>query len=265
MRVIRADLPRELREVEIHIFADWHLGDYLCDQERIRSCIELVRDTDRAYCIINGDLLNNATRHSVSDCYAEDVPPMEQVQQAVELLTPVRDKILAIQSGNHEGRTYKDAGIDLMEIVARQMGLYDRFSKGGSVIFVRVGEERRGRKETCGSGRVRQICYTIYCNHGRGGGRKEGAKAIRLADMAGIVDADIYVHSHTHMPMTMRQAYYRLDVHNSAVAMVDKLFVNSAAALGYGGYGEVQEYKPASTVSPVIYLSGTKKYFAARL
>ena len=44
--------------------------------------------------------------------------------------------------------------------------------------------------------RLRQMCYTIYTTHGRGGGRKEGAKAIRLADMASIVDADIYIHSH---------------------------------------------------------------------
>ena len=33
------------------------------------------------------------------------------------------------------------------------------------------------------------------------------AKAIRLADMASIVDADIYIHSHTHLPMIMKQAY----------------------------------------------------------
>ena len=34
---------------------------------------------------------------------------------------------------------------------------------------------------------------------------KEGrAKAIRLADMACIVDADIYIHSHTHLPMIMK-------------------------------------------------------------
>jgi hypothetical protein len=46
---------------------------------------------------------------------------------------------------------------------------------------------------------------------------------------------------------------------------VDKLFVNTAANLRYGGYGEAGEFKPSSMETPVIYLDGTKKDFKARL
>jgi hypothetical protein len=83
--------------------------------------------------------------------------------------------------------------------------------------------------------------------------------------MASIIDTDIYIHSHTHLPMIMKQAYHRIDATNSTVALVDKLFVNTAANLNYGGYGEAQEFKPTSKDTPVIYLSGTKKAFEARL
>jgi hypothetical protein len=65
--------------------------------------------------------------------------------------------------------------------------------------------------------------------------------------------------------MVMKQAFHRIDERNSAVALVDKLFVNTAANLKYGGYGEAQEFKPSSTDTPVIYLSGSKKYFTAKL
>ena len=101
--------------------------------------------------------------------------------------------------------------------------------------------------------------------HGSGGGRKEGATAIRLADMSSIVDADIYIHSHTHLPMIMKQSYHRIDKSNSMVRIVEKLYVNTAANLNYGGYGEAQEFKPSSKTSPVIYLSGKKKEMLARL
>ena len=111
----------------------------------------------------------------------------------------------------------------------------------------------------------RRVCYTIYTLHGSGGGRKEGAKAIRLADMASIIDVDVYIHSHTHLPMIMKQGFHRVDLSNSAVALVDKLFVNTAANLKYGGYGEAGEFKPSSMDTPVIYLNGTKKEFKARL
>ena len=90
-------------------------------------------------------------------------------------------------------------------------------------------------------------------------------KAIRLADMASIVDADVYIHSHTHLPMVMKQGFYRTCEANRSVAPVSKLFVNTAAALDYGGYGEIQEYKPTSKDTPVIYLDGHKRGMTARL
>lgn len=133
------------------------------------------------------------------------------------------------------------------------------------MLFIRFGEVPDGKKESKGSGKVRKLCYTIYSLHGSGGGRKAGAKAIRLEDMANIVDTDIYIHSHTHLPMIMKQGFYRIDLRNSAVAPVDKLFVNTAANLNYGGYGEAGEFKPSSKDTPVIYLSGKRKDFKAKL
>jgi predicted phosphodiesterase len=255
MKSIKIDLSEKLEKVEIHTFADLHLGDCHADLGLIKERLKTVKDTENAYVILNGDLLNNATKTSVSDSYAEDIPPMQQIQTAVEMFEPLKDKILAITSGNHERRTYQKEGIDLMEIVARQMGMFDRFSKAACLVFMRFGFNNRQRK----------MVYTIYTCHGSGGGRKEGAKAIRLADMASIVDADIYIHSHTHLPMVMKQAFHRVDMPNSSVATVDKLFVNTGATLNYGGYGEMFELKPASKDTPVIYLDGTRKRMYAKL
>jgi antirestriction protein ArdC len=52
---------------------------------------------------------------------------------------------------------------------------------------------------------------------------------------------------------------------NSTVELVDKLFVNTAAALDYGGYGDKAGFKPASKSSPVIYLDGKKHKMWAKL
>lgn len=141
---------------------------------------------------------------------------------------------------------------------------FERYSPTSALIFLRFGCIS-GKKETNGSGQNRKVCYTIYVLHGSGGGRKEGAKAIRLADMASIVDSDIYIHSHTHLGMVMKQGYHRIDTRNNAVALVDKLFLNTAANLNYGGYGEAQEYKPSSKETPVVLLSGKKKEMNATL
>lgn len=258
MKTISIDLPESINTLRLEVFADLHLGDKNCDTQLIKGRIESVKEKD-TYCVLNGDILNNATKTSVSDCYSETLSPMEQIQKAIDLFDPIKDKIIAITTGNHERRTYNKEGIDLMEIFARQMGLYERFSPASALLFIRFGENRRRKSEQ------RKMTYTVFVNHGSGGGRKEGAKAIRLADMASIVDADVYIHSHTHLPMIMKQAYYRTCIGNDSAAKVDKLFVNTAAALDYGGYGDAQEFKPSSKDTPTIYLSGSKREMRAIL
>jgi predicted phosphodiesterase len=259
MKVIRVTLPKSQNSVEIRTFADLHIGDKHCDMAAIKAEVEYVQTTPNCYAILNGDILNNATKTSVSDSYAERLSPMEQLSKFIELFEPIKDKILAMTQGNHENRTYIKEGVDLTQVVAQQLGLEDRYSKTGAVLFLKVGERRLQNSK-----RV-PIVYSFYILHGSGGGRKEGAKAIRLADMANIVDVDCYIHSHTHLPMIMREGFYRTDMSNCTVKYTDKLFINTSAQLHYGGYGEAFEFKPSSTLCPVIYLSGINKCITANL
>lgn len=256
MKTVNIELSKDLEYIEVHTFADWHIGDCSAKLDEIKTELEYIKNNPNAYIICNGDLLNNATKTSISDCYAEELPPMDAMNRLLILLEPVKDKILMMTQGNHEARSYKNDGIDLTEIVAQQLGIYDRYCKEGGVLFLRLGWN---------ASRSRKHWYTIYATHGSGGGRKEGAKAIRLADMAAIVDTDIYIHSHTHLPMVMKQSFYRVSGQNSSVALTEKLFVNTSARLGYGGYGQTYEFKPSSTSNPVIFLSGSKKYYTATL
>lgn len=258
MKSIKIDLSEDLDMIELHTFADLHIGDKFCNEKIIKERIQKVKDNRHIYAILNGDIINNATKTSVSDCYAEMLSPAQQMTRFVELFALIKDKILCITSGNHENRTYNKEGIDITRLCARELGLEDRYSKTGMVVFLRFGKQSKNVHE-------RKVRYVIYCNHGTGGGRKEGAKAIRLADMASIIDADIYIHSHTHLPMVIKEGFFRADPCNSTVSKVDKLFVNTSSALEYGGYGEAYEFKPSSTDTPVIYLSGKRKRFSSEL
>jgi predicted phosphodiesterase len=258
MQVVKVDLPREFSMVKIQIGADWHIGDAFCKMDEVMEQINDVRENPATYIILNGDLMNNATKTSVSDCYAEQVTPMKQLETAVELLRPIKDKILLMTSGNHEDRTWKEDGIDLSGLIARELGIYKRYSKTSAILFLGVGKGISRNHNA-------QITYSFYINHGSGGGRKEGAKAIRLADMASIIDADCYIHSHTHLPMIMRQGFYRSCVPKKTITYVDKLFINTASKLGYGGYSEKYEFKPSSTSMPVVYLNGEKRELVAKL
>ena len=126
MKAIKIDLPREHKNIEIHIFADEHIGDDLCDLDSLKRRIKYVAETPNAYCILNGDILDNATTDSVGDTYSQTYSPLMQLELAVELFTPIADKILLITHGNHENRTYKKSGINISQLIATQLNLLDR-------------------------------------------------------------------------------------------------------------------------------------------
>ena len=263
MKTVKIDLPRELEYLRIYTFADWHIGDAHCDMKRITQDIESVKADEHTYCVLNGDICNNAVKTGASDVYSESIKPMEQLKRACELLEPIKDKILLISQGNHEARTYRNDGIDLTALICRELDIDDRYVAEGGVLFLRFGQNNR--KEHKSNEIYRRLCYSLYMTHGSGGGRKEGGKVNRLADLASIIDTDVYIHSHTHLPVVMKESFFRIDAKNSAVAQVEKLFVNTAATLGYGGYGQTFGFKPSSTATPIILLSGIKKQMTATL
>lgn len=245
MKTIKVNLSKDLTDIDLYIFADEHIGDPHCDMKYLKERINYVKDHDNVYAILDGDLMDNATKTSVSDTYIQEYNPQESMDMLVELFKPIKHKILAITSGNHEARTYKKEGIDIMKNVADRLGLINRYDPISTLLFLRFGIGERNRRKL----------YTLYITHGAGGGRKEGAKAIRLADLASICDADIYIHAHTHLPLTMKEDFIRVSTSNSSISTVTKLFVNSSANLKYGGYGEALGCKPASLTKPVIHLN----------
>lgn len=257
MKVIRCDLPYA-EVIEVHPMSDLHIGDMQCDYKNILERIEYIKNTPNAYCILDGDLMDTAIASSIGDTYSASIQPMEQLKHCVRIFEPIKDKILAVLPGNHENRVYKSDGLDITEIMCDQLGIADKYSSTTALVFVRFGKSSAHTHN-------RPIRYTFYVTHGSGGGRKEGGKVNRLADIACIVDADIYVHGHTHLPLVFKEGFFRVNNSNSSVEMVDKLFVNAAASLNYGGYGDRQGFKPASKQSPVIYLSGTKRDMSAKL
>lgn len=258
MTTIVADLPSELKTLELVCISDAHIGDPYANEQELMKQIRYVEDTPNCYAIVNGDIMNNATKSSPSDTYTEVLSPMEQMVKAVLTLKPIANKVLAITQGNHERRTAKESGIDLGKVIATELGLADKYSDGMAYIFLRFGKQSSHRH-------FRKFPYTILVTHGSGGGSTIGAKANRLANLVAIADADIYLYGHTHQNMAFKEGFVRVDWRNNSLAMVDRLFVNSGAFLDWGGYAEQNQYRPSTIATPHIFLSGTERKMWVKL
>lgn len=253
MKAIKIDLPAHFETINIMPVADYHWADPNSNHDRIMQDIAYIRDTPNVYAILNGDLMNCAIKSSVSDCYSETLSPMQELKVCVDLFAPIADKILCVVGGNHEARHFKTNGIDITQLMCNQLGIADRYSPTTALLFVRFGT-------TNGKTHNRPMAYTIYVSHGTGsGGRKEGGKIQRLVDLSTIVDADVYVCGHTHLPATLKDGFARPCMANSSVSFATRLYVNTSAKLDYGGYGETFGFKVPCLDTPVIHLNGKRK------
>ena len=256
MKTVSVRLDSDLQYIEVDTLADLHIGAKECNFAEIKQRVNEIKDNPNRYCILNGDLIDNATKTSLGDVF-QSSSPMEQMNTAINLFEPIKDKILCVTGGNHEARSYKNDGIDLTYFLCRQLNITQRYSSEAVVLFLRFGTLNRHKAKG------RQALYTMYIKHGRGGGKRPGAKANRLEDMMRTVNTDIYIHSHTHSPMVLMFTSFDIDPQNDSVTERERLAINTGASLEFGGYGEVAEYSPTSRRTPLIILSGTKKEYKA--
>jgi len=271
MKTIKADLGSHFDKIEIVPISDSHIGDDY-NEKSLRTTIEYIRVTPNAYTILNGDLINNALKTSVSDIYSAIMQPEAQIEKLIELFTPIKDKILAVLGGNHEARTYKLTGMDVIKNFCYRLGIVDKYSTGNFMLFISFGlpfETRPNRRYTfslysthgASGGKLvnRRYTFSLYSTHGASGGKLVGSKMNALERLSGIVDADIYLHSHTHTPATFKLDYFRSNSRTKTVSQVTKLFVNTNAWLNFGGYGETMGFKPSTVTAVKINLIGSKQ------
>lgn len=233
------------------VLGDFHLGDELCDIDEIKRVIKYAKDTPDVYVILNGDLMNNALKISKSDSYLETMTTAQQQDALVELLMPIKDKILVLCSGNHEYRTEVLTGINPLRYVASQLGIMDKYCDISYTINLTFGN--------CYGTKAKNH-YMIYGTHGTGGGRRIGGIANSLEDMRKIIyNADLYVHSHTHKSITWNDVCYEMT--QSGLREKQQVFYNSNAFLKYGGYTERFKLAPSSTQTSILNIRAerTKK------
>ena len=249
MKVIKRDLGEEFKNIKILALSDFHIGDQLCNLKLIRSVLEEVKNSDNTFVILNGDLMNNATKTSVSDVYNEELTPMEQIVRLCDLLEGIKERILVISCGNHELRTYKNDGVDIIRLVARQLGIEDRYAEGWWYLYLSFGMTNKQRP----------MLYTLTGIHGYGGGRKNGGKINNLVEMSDKVIADVYIMGHTHTPIMTRNSIFIPDYQHRTLVQKDKYYLMTNSFLEYGGYGELYGYTPNTTEHQELILDGTKR------
>jgi predicted phosphodiesterase len=121
-------------DVNLHILSDVHLGAPTCDIKLFKKAIEMIRKDKNAYCILNGDMLENIIPNYKISQRGQDFEPDEQFMKMVELLKPISHKILFSVMGNHSHRSINVAGLDIVMLMAKYLN-HPYYPVGGFVKF----------------------------------------------------------------------------------------------------------------------------------
>lgn len=248
--VYTANLPYE--EVLLYAIGDLHIGAETVDIDVVKNYIRELAQEENAYFVFLGDLIDNAIIDSVGNVYKETESPHDALLNVVHILDMLRGRVLGIVSGNHEDRTTKKVGVDLLGLIAEERGIPYSSSILALIVAVNEGKARQSS--------LRRTCYNVVVGHGYGGGRTPGGK-VNMASklMEVITNADIYITGHTHMPAWTKHAHFEIDNRNKKLYLREKHLVTVPAFLGYEEYASKKFMAPTPFACVKIILDGMQK------
>lgn len=237
----------------IIVIGDLHIGDDAFTENSLKKLtgyINWVEERDNATIFLLGDIFNVATRGSRTSPH-KSKPLEEEVAMAIEIFTPVKDKIIGALDGNHEQRMIDYVGYSPTTTLCREFncGYYGN----SAVIKFQVGKRMDGGKERY------KHQYVGYFQHTSGGGSTPGGKINRIDLMRkSFANADFFAGGHNHglgaFPVVLPM------LSNGKIVMLKQYLIDCGGYLDWSNsYAEAMQLPPQKLGSPRIRLDGKEK------
>jgi predicted phosphodiesterase len=238
------------QDITIYPISDVHLGaaEHMTREWEL-FCQRVVNESN-SYIILGGDLINNATRNSVSNIFEETMRPREQKKFMVKMLEPLRDKILCAVSGNHERRN-RDVDNDITYDIMCKLDLEHLYRENIAFLKIQMGKQNGDGKKN--------PTYILTVMHGSGGGLTGGT--VNKNERFGYVldGADALIVGHTHKPYVTQPSKIKIDAQNNRVSIKPFKVISMTSWMTYGGYAAQKMLLPTSHAPQTIKLCGRRK------
>lgn len=214
---------------------DWHIGEHACDVKFIKRYIKEMLNTENAYAFLGGDLLDTTIYGSVGNVHEQKHYMNEQKEIVLELLEPIKDRIIGALEGNHCRRMVKTTTFDIMMDICRELDI-DYW-----------GQEKQFAIQLGKASFVR-----FYVHHGVGAGSTDGGGANSMAKLHWSSPmADCVISGHIHKLISFPKEIRYLSTNGKEVQK-NQLFVSCGTALGRAKYAQSSAYAPAPIGAQII-------------
>lgn len=222
---------------------DVHIGSKECNLALLNEWRNQVMNDPYGYVVIVGDLMNMALKTSKSNVYEDILSPAEQKEVCYDFLFPIKDKILACCSGNHEQRNVKEVGTNPLYDVLCRLHIEHLYRENACFMKINVGL-RTNKK---------QVSYGIVLTHGSSKNKDERWTY-------SVDNSDLFISGHTHEATHKPLAKIRMDLHNEVVNCVGYQHVVVVPFQLYGSYALRGKFLPNHLEQfQIIRLSGSTK------
>ena len=247
-------LSKELTDLQVIVLSDLHYGNPYSSVKHCQRTVDYVYHNN-CVCFINGDMCEVATRSSKGDVYTQRLTPQQQRDDVIDMLLPIKDKILGVTTGNHEQRIYNETGVDISKDIATALGVPYRAE--GMLFKLSFGSGNNRMKDA-------PFVFWSYITHGYGGARTKSAKAVK-AERTGtwIPQCDWVAMSHDHVVNVAPDVDFVPDNRGTVgkdgfisgkITAHRKMLVKTNAFLKWGGYAEMGGFPPSDLTTPLIQL-----------
>lgn len=246
------ELPEALPYLKLYHITDLHIGAESTQERQWYKFQKYVLEDPHAFITIGGDMLNNATKNSKSNVYAETIRPHQQKVWLAEQLRPLHKahKLLCLVPGNHEGRSSKDVDDYMLYDVAAAIGAEDLFRPNGAFLKLSLGTNKHQKRVT----------YMGLVMHGAGGSGLTGSAVNKTEGFGRSIEGlDFFCTGHVHKGAITKPEKIVFDPYNNKVTL--RPFVNLVGTswVKYADYAFNRMMFPAANDRQILQLSGTEK------
>ena len=222
-------------------------------EEQFFDFVDMVRATPNVYLVLAGDLINNATKSSVSSVFEDRYRPAEQKKMMAKLLEPIADRIICGVPGNHEARSGKDADDCPLYDIMCKLDVEDLYRENLAIVKIQMGENQN-------HGGDKNPTYILAVTHGSGGGIYTGSAVNKNERFGYVMDGvDALITGHTHKPVVSVPGKIKINPQHNTVQVVPFKVITATSWLGYGGYAARKMLLPATHNLQTMTLRGRKK------
>jgi predicted phosphodiesterase len=228
------------KNIRLWFSGDWHVGNEKCDIELLKKYLRWAKKNKDVYIILMGDLMESVIASEVHAkmMWTQNLTPDKQFDKITQMLLPLKDRIICAISGNHEDRISDFTGIDITEILCRDLGI--KYLKGGDYLILNLNGIR----------------YTLAIFHGSMSSISPDYQLKKALDIW--VDADLIALGHIHQIFSKDS--YVFTARNTIKSTRNRMAIRTGGFLEYPNYAAKKFFPPAAIGSPIVVF-GTKKEF----